>query len=46
MYIYFCFSAGETFQEAVTDVTAVRVLKQSGVERQILDTGKNVGELK
>ncbi len=31
---------GETFQEAITDAMAVRVAKQSGLEKQILDVGE------
>ncbi len=36
---------GETFQEVINDVTAVRVAKQSGLEKQILETGETVNGL-
>ncbi len=36
------FIPGETFQEVINDVTAVRVAKQSGLGKQVLEVGKAV----
>ncbi len=38
--VYMLYLPGEAVKEVVTDVTAARVAKQSGVEKLIVNTGK------
>ena len=41
-FVTVLFVPGETLQEVIEDVTAVRVARQSGTEKQILEVAKTV----